>query len=80
MPAVCRVAFQDVRSAQDTAVSLEYNAGYSGALLMLASRDWVDLCEGRPGLVDRLGGTCPTASGDLLDAAHERGCDHAYQK
>lgn len=50
-----RDSFTDVRSAADTSVSVEYNGGISGALAMLASRDWTETCEGRPGLLDRVG-------------------------
>jgi hypothetical protein len=53
--AMCRDDFEDVRSAPDTAVSVEMNGGFTGACIMLAARQWGALCEGRPGLLDRVG-------------------------
>ena len=50
-----RNSFNDTRSAADTMVSIDFNGGLSGALAMLASRDWSQTCEGRPGLLDRAG-------------------------
>ena len=51
----CRDFFNDTRWAVDTSISIEYNGGISGALVMLASRDWTQTCHGRPGLLDRVG-------------------------
>lgn len=47
--------FDDVRSAPDTLISIEYNGGFTGACTMLAARQWSTLCKGRPGLLDRAG-------------------------
>jgi hypothetical protein len=55
----CRDNFVDVRSAPDTAVAVDYNGGFSGALLLLASKQWEPLCLGRPGLIDRVGAGLP---------------------
>ena len=52
----CRDAFSDVRSDPDTAISVEYNGGFSGALAMLAAKEWVLTCGSRAGLIDRAGG------------------------
>ena len=46
----------DIRSAADTAISIEYNGGFTGVLAMLAAKEWVLTCETRPGLIDRAGG------------------------
>ena len=52
----CRDMFSNARSAPDTAISVEYNGGFSGALAMLAAKEWVLTCGSRPGLIDRAGG------------------------
>ena len=52
----CRDTFNDVRSDADTAISVEYNGGFSGALTMLAAKEWMLTCGSRPGLIDRAGG------------------------
>ena len=57
----CRDAFSDVRSDPDTAISVEYNGGFTGALTLLAAKEWTQVCGTRPGLIDRAGGHLPHA-------------------
>ena len=47
----CRDVFSDVRSAADTAISVEYNGGLSGALAMLSAKEWELTCGSRRGLI-----------------------------
>ena len=56
---LCRDGFVDVRSAPDTAISIDWNGGFTGALVLLASKDVGQQCLARPGLVDRVGAGLP---------------------
>jgi hypothetical protein len=57
----CRDAFSDVRSDLDTIISVEYNGGFTGALALLAAKEWSETCGAMPGLIDRAGGHLPHA-------------------
>ena len=48
----CRDALSDIRSDPDTAISIEYNGGFTGALAMLSAKELLLTCGARPGLID----------------------------